>query len=212
MRIVRKKQAWLGLALCCVAGCSNDSAQSLSRDYRNISNECIDALMMVTGESRAKFANDRVLKPFADRIGKVDNRTQLYEQNTDDKVVMLQMVDTESVAILVAEGQINRTRFKLEQDRIKNLLGTLVGNEVEKRKAEGEANPIVKASEKWPNLNDIAMGSSTAKLREYLDKGPMLTKLFEKFGTKAWDKARPKNWDVLNTAFLDKVKKFDKLD
>ncbi len=209
MKSVRKKRACLALVLTCLAGCSNDTAHSLSRDYRNINNECIDALMMVTSEGRAKFATDKIFKTFPDRVGPVDKREQTYEQNTDDKIVMLEMISSESVAILFAENGIIQKRLKLEQDRIRNLVDSKVRTEVEKRKAEGEANPVVKARDLWPNLSDLAAGTTTSTFKTHLDKGTQLADLFKRFNDKAWDKARPKNWVELKAAFVEKVKNFE---
>jgi hypothetical protein len=214
MKITRKKKVWLALVLCSVAGCSNDSAHTLSRDYRNMNNECIDAMMMVTSESRAKFAATKIFKPFPDRIGPLDQRTANFEQNTDDNVIVLQVVNTESVAILFAENSINQRRFKLEQDRIKNLVAFKIRTEEDKLKAEGQANPVVKAGDKWPNLNDFATGLATSTFKSHLDKGTALFALYKRFNTKPWQKALPKVglWEPMNAAFLENVKKFDKLD
>ena len=212
MRIARSKKAWLGLVLCCLAGCSNDTAHSLSRDYRNINNECIDALMMVTSEARAKFVTDKIFKTFPDRVGPLDKRAATYEQNTDDKTIVLQMISSESVAILLAENIINQRRLKLEQERIKNLLAFKVRTEIEKLKAEGQANPDAKARDKWPSLNDLATGGTVSTFKTHLEKGTPIATLFSNFPKKAWDKARPKDWKERNDAFNAIFDKFNKLD
>ena len=215
VRIIRKKKAWLALALCCVAGCSNDSAHSLSRDYRNINNECIDGLMMVTSEARAKFVTEKIFKTFSDRIGPVDKRAASYEQNTDDSVIVMQMVTTESVAMLFAENKINQRRLKLEQDRLKNLLEFNRQTELDNLKAEGQANPDVNVREivAEPQRSGGRHGALTM-FKANLDKGTALAELFAKCSPPRDGRTpcRRRAWEEMNAAFLETIKKFDKLE
>jgi hypothetical protein len=214
VKITRRIKVCLALALGCLAGCSNDTAHSLSRDYRNINNECIDALMMVTSESRAKYANVKIFKSFSERISPIDKRAASYEQNTDDKQIVMEMVTTESVAMLLAENSINQRRFKLEQQRIKNLLEFNRKTEVDKLKAEGQANPDVKVREKWPNLSELASGASLNAFKSHLDKGTAIAELNVKIRQNAFKKARGNEeaFKGLDLLFQDRVKRFDNIN
>ncbi len=68
------KKTALAMVVLGLAGCSSDSAHTLSRDYRNLNNECIDAMMMITSERAATFARDKIYKPYSDRLGIIDHR------------------------------------------------------------------------------------------------------------------------------------------
>jgi uncharacterized protein (DUF4213/DUF364 family) len=96
------KRAALLFCLAGLSGCSTDSAHSLSRDYRSLNNEAIDALMMATTEQRAQIAKTKILKSYSDRLQAIDKRFATWVQNTDDKVIVLDTFTDESVPTLLA--------------------------------------------------------------------------------------------------------------
>lgn len=211
MKTIKKKRVWLALAFCCVAGCSNDSAHTLSRDYRNINNEFIDGLMTVTSERQAKFVNEKIIKPYSERVEKVNKRAATYEQNTDEKVIILEMLNSESVATFFAESAINTKRVAHEAARIKRIVDTRANAHAERLRAGGMKDPeaIEKAFEEarkeLPTLNSMTVQSLQANLNKPNPFGP----LFAKFPGKDWQKHRPLNFDDMNRAFLEKVKRLE---
>ncbi len=149
------KRAALLLCLTGLAGCSTDSAYSLSRDYRSLNNEVIDALMMSTTEERAKLAQEKIIKPYSDRLQKIDKRFASWLQNTDDKEIVRDTLTEISVATLISEIPINTRRLEHEQQRIDAM--------VKARQKEG-----VDVRKEWPMLSSLASPSSTSGLRAQL--------------------------------------------
>ena len=200
--------------LCTLVGCSTDNASSLARDYRNLNNEYLDALMMVTNESSAKFAQDKVVKPYTDRKGKIDKRYETWELNTDDKEIVKDLLSSESVVMLFAEHRINRIRLQREKARVKKLLEFKIETEKERQRLAGVANPVVDSRKEWPNLSELAAGGVLNPLKDNIQSvnGCRLTALFDKFPDKSWDKARPPNFKELVAAFKEKEERFSRLE
>jgi hypothetical protein len=172
-----KKTALMVVAIA-MAGCSTDSAHTLSRDYRNLDNEAIDALMMITGEARARFARDKIFKPYNERLTKIDDRAATWLQNTEDDFIVRDTMGSESVMTLIDESEVNKTRLKLELDRIKVLLDT-----------KAKDNPGVDPAKEWPALSSFAAGSETNSLKNHLDRNKFF-ELIAQFKTEKWGKAR----------------------
>src|SRR4051794_14561883 len=116
-----KKHLALLLFLGCSAGC-RDSADTLSRDYRNLNNEAIDALMMITSEGQAQAMHVRVLKDFGNRIQGVNDRCKNWKQNNEKEDYGSQIYTSDSVLILAVESEMNKERLDLETKRLKALL------------------------------------------------------------------------------------------
>ncbi len=200
--------------LCTLVGCSTDNASSLARDYRNLNNEYLDALMMVTSESTAKFAQDKVIKPYSERKGKIDKRYQTWELNTDNKEIVKDLLSSESVTMLFAEHRINRIRLQREKDRLKKLLNSKIETEKERQRQAGVANPAVDSRKEWPNLSELAAGAVLNPLKDNIQtvNGCPLTALFDKFPDKAWDNERPRNFKELVALFKEKEERFARLE
>jgi hypothetical protein len=204
MKAIAKKRALLGLALGLLTGCSTDSANSLSRNYRNINNEAIDALMLVTNESRAETANVKIIKTYKDRLIEIDKRLDTYVQNQEEKLILFETLTSESVVILFAECTINQKRLDLEQQRLKNLLATLVQREKDRRKEANDPEEV-KIGKLWPNL-DALTAPSAGGLRENLRRGTGLAELMLKFPQAQFKGARPADFDVQMKGFNERVK------
>ncbi len=182
------KRAALLLCLAGLAGCSTDSADSLSRDYRNLNNEAIDALMMSTSEARAKFAKDKILKPYGERLKNIDKRFDDWLRNTDDKEIIRDTLSSDSVATLLAELPINRKRLENEQKRIL---------------AKVQGFP----KEAFPVLNEFAAGTGLTELKTQLDTGNKFNMLVPKFDKdKPWVSQKPKNYDELQEQLTKRLK------
>jgi hypothetical protein len=205
---VMKKWAMVALVLG-LAGCSTDNARSLSRDYRNLINEAVDGLMMTTNETRALYVRAKIFKPFQERMSVIDKRCDTWAQNTEDKLVVEDLVQCESVMILLAEKAINRRRVELEINRLKNLLAAKVQDETERRRAIGDANPVDPEKD-WPNLNSLAKGEGMNSLVNNLlgaeNRGSKIEQLWKAIHEQeAWNKHKPKNFADLDKLFNDRV-------
>jgi hypothetical protein len=168
-----------------LAGCSTDSANSLSRDYRNLNNEAIDALMMVTSEERAQLAKTKILgKVYTERLQAIDKRMDSWLQNTDDKLIVLETMTSESVVTLLAELPINAKRLELEQKRLGNLLAAKIKEGVDPKAC--------------PALNDLgSTGASLSTLKNQFgtNKFAGLIFAFNDKNVKKWQNERPPNFD-----------------
>jgi hypothetical protein len=196
-----------------LAGCSTDSAQTLSRDYRTLNNEAIDALMMITSESRARFAHNKILKRYQERLGEIDKRMTTWLQNTDDKDIIVDTLSSESVFVLLAECKINQERLALEQRRLQKLVAVKVQDENERRRAAGE--PAVDASKVCPAMSAFAEGGGMlGTLDNNLKIGTKFGETIPKFLLdNAWKKNHPPNMegpgglmDLFNKRMADQQK------
>jgi hypothetical protein len=199
MKKLVRRLALLPVVLC-LAGCRGDSAGAISRDYRNINNEVIDSLMMVTGESRAKFANEKILKTYNERVGAVDKRVEIWEQNREIADIVLDMLTSESTSTLFAENQINLKRLDLERKRIQRLLDMKKQEETDRRRQLGDPNPVVDSRKEWPNLHDLAGGGQLSSFKQNLENGGKLAGLFKKL-VEQGKKNLPPNIKELRDAF-----------
>ena len=179
-----------------LAGCSTDSANSLSRDYRNLNNEAIDALMMVTSEDRAQLAKTKILgKVYTERLQAIDKRMDSWLQNTEDKLVVIETMSSESVVTLLAELPINAKRLDLEQKRIGNLLAAKI-----KEGADPKACPA---------LNDLgSSGASVSTLKNQFGNNKFAKLLidFNNPAVKKWANEKPPNFDDMMKDQADKLK------
>src|SRR5260370_14732197 len=116
--------------------------------------------MIVTSESRAKVVNDKIIKVYNERVDKVNKRVQTYEQNTDEKLIVFEVINSDSVVTLFAENATNAQRLAHEAARIKRIVDTRTQFHVDRFKPEGpkvaDGALILTASEEvrndWPDL------------------------------------------------------------
>jgi hypothetical protein len=152
------------------AGC-RDTAENLSRDYRNLINEAVDALMMVNSEAQAKMLTERVLKPYSTRIRGVNDRVKTWKQNAEKTDYGSQLFTSDSVVILMVENEMNQERLKLEHERIKKLVADMTKAEEETRRQAGDANPVTPVTT-WPTLAALAEGKEGIEpIRNNLEQG-----------------------------------------
>jgi hypothetical protein len=205
--VIAKRRTALAALLIFVTGCT-ESAGGLSRDYRNLNNECIDSLMMITSERRASLANTKILgKLYQEKIQTIDKRFDNWLMNQEEKDVVKDVLSSESVVILIAENKINKKRLEFEMARLKRLLDTRVKDETERRKANGDANANVDPEKVFPHLNAAASGSFIGPLQQQLDRGTKFQDLLNKIqNDKNWQKYRPPNFDQLMEDFTKRLK------
>jgi hypothetical protein len=122
---MRQKLGILAL-LVCGAGC-RDSAYALARDYRNLNNEAIDAVMMINNEEQAKILITRVIKEYPIRLQGVDFRAKNWKQNNEKDDYGSQIYLADSTVILLVETEMNKERLELEVKRLKNLVEQMGG-------------------------------------------------------------------------------------
>jgi len=104
-----------------LAGCT-DTADTVSREYRNQINEGLDALMFVTSEESAKQMSLRVFKPMGDRFTDIDRRLGIVRSNRTKKEFVTEFFESDSVHMYLSEISINRQRFALEKTRLRDLV------------------------------------------------------------------------------------------
>ena len=68
------------ILLLALTGCI-DTIDSVTREYRNTTNEAIDALMMTTSDAQAKVVVLRVFKTLDDRYKLSDHRLKTVKMN-----------------------------------------------------------------------------------------------------------------------------------
>jgi hypothetical protein len=144
------------LAFLVLVGCTTacrDSADQLSRDYRNLNNEAIDALMMITDEPQAKLMLERVIREYPQKLKVVDDRCKNWKQNTEKDEYATQIFTSDSMAILLVECKMNQERLELEKRRLKRLNDQLVADEREARRQAGDPNAIVEPRTLFPTIS-----------------------------------------------------------
>src|SRR5205085_11426354 len=77
--IARSRLILIGL-LFLVVGCT-DNIDSVTREYRAVNNEAIDALMMITTEAKAREMTIRVFKPLLKRYEGINNKLKIVKSN-----------------------------------------------------------------------------------------------------------------------------------
>ena len=185
-----------------LAGCT-DTADSISREYRNQINEGLDAMMLVTNEATAKRMNVRVFKPMGERFTDIDRRLGIVRANRAKKEFVTEFFESDSVHMYIGEIYLNRKRFELEVSRLKNLSKQCVEHERELHKNSGKDTPF-DANAACPNLLELASESPLASLSSQL-KAPKVFEYFRNFA----------DWKVDNLPELlakhqEKLKKFAK--
>jgi hypothetical protein len=185
-----KKLAWLPCVVLLV-GC-RESADALSRDYRNLNNEAVDTLMMVTGESSARLATERILKQYGERKKAIDDRFKTWKQNTDDDEITTTTLQSESVMFLLIETKINKQRAVLEKERIEKLFQTSGGSK-----------------EITPNLHELATtGKISGVAKDVGDQGAFGALLAE-FETPGWAKKVKPASLAFRKSFDEKLRKLE---
>jgi hypothetical protein len=175
------------LALAILVGCGTgcrDSADALARDYRNVNNEAVDALMMITGEPSAKMMLTRVLKEYPKRIQLFNDRVKNWKQNNEKTDYGEQIYTSDSVVILFVENEMNMERLKLEKARLQKLVSQMTEEERDTRRQGGEANPTIDPKALWPNLTEVIDEKSPEieKIQGQLEKGSDVMTIYNELG------------------------------
>ena len=117
--MIRRCLLILGLLLL-LTGCT-DSIDSVTRELRNMNNEVIDAMMMVTNETQAHRMNARVFKPMRERYGEIERKLKIVNANRLKKEFAKEVLESDGMQVYLTDLAVNRQRFALEMTRLRNL-------------------------------------------------------------------------------------------
>src|SRR5258708_6294163 len=107
----------LGLVLVS-AGCT-DSIDTVTREFRALNNEAIDALMMITTEAQAKRMTVRVFRPMSEKYQAINKKLTIVRANRDKAEFAKEMLESDSFHIYLTDLQLNGARRDLEIQRLK---------------------------------------------------------------------------------------------
>jgi|ERR1043165_6330095 hypothetical protein len=127
--MMKRNMVFLCLALL-LAGCT-DTIDTTTREYRNTTNEAIDAMMMITNNTQAKNMKIRIFKPLIDRYAGTDKRVDAVKGNRSKKEFVKEVFESDSLHIYLTELPINRQRFTLELTRLRTLQKKLIEEDKE---------------------------------------------------------------------------------
>ena len=149
------KHRWQFLILLtALTGCT-DTIDSVTREYRNATNEALDAMAVVTSDERAEAMITRVFKPLSNRYEAIDKRLENVKNNRTRKDFVKEVFESDGTCLYLTEVAVNRQRFALEKSRLDNLIQQLVEKERAKKIEEGEANPVINEKNLCPNLSTL---------------------------------------------------------
>jgi hypothetical protein len=164
--------------LFCLVGCT-DTIDTLTREYRNATNELVDALMMITDEASAKSYTNRVIKPSTARYKEIDNKLTIVRANRTKKEFVEEVLDSNGFLLFQADRMLNQERLALEKKRLLHL----------KRQYQQKG-------EQCPSIASLAVGAELDTLKQQLEQ-PKLIDMFNQF----------KDWKV--DTFQDKIGKYN---
>lgn len=171
-------------------GCT-DNVDSVTREYRATTNECIDALSMITTEAHAGRMIGRVLKPARDRFKAIDDKLVIVQSNREKPEMVKEMLESDGLHLYLTDLAVNRQRYGLEITRLRNLYKQYMDRERELLVAEGVADPKFNGRDVCPNLHEILYEPLLESLRRQLTQ-PDLLGLMKQFP--AW---KVKDYDAL---------------
>jgi hypothetical protein len=105
------------------AGCT-DSVDSITREYRNATNEGLDALMLVTSDDKAGRLRRRVFQQLMERFKDIDRRLEIVRTNRTRKEIVEEVYSSDGFQLYLNDLEITRLRnlYKQYIDRQRELL------------------------------------------------------------------------------------------
>jgi hypothetical protein len=178
--MIKKRNLLLLALVLLLTGCT-DTLELITRDLRNANNEAIDAMMMVTGEEQAHSMNTRVLKPLRERYNNIEDKLKAWESNRSKKEAVQEIANSSGFALYVAELEVNRARFTLEKNRLRDLHKQYQDRKLEEMRAAGDNNPIIADPRAvCPELHDLIMTDNILKNIETQLTQPRLMQMVQK--------------------------------
>ena len=187
-----------------LVGCT-DTIDSVTREYRNASNEAIDALTMVTDDASAHRMTIRVFTPMAERFKSIDNKLKIIETNRPTKLAFVkEVMESDGFQLYLTDLEVNRQRMSLEVARLRNLANDYIKKERQRLDDEGKLDEQVNVTTVCPNLAKLALEDSTLSvLREQLVRPQLLEKV-NNFPN--WNVT---GYDVIYSKFKERRKAFE---
>jgi hypothetical protein len=103
-----------------LAGCT-DNVDSVTREFRNLNNEVIDAMMTVTTEKQAARMKARIFKPMRERYSEIERKLKIVRANRDKKPFVKEVMESDGMQVYLTDLAVNRQRFALEMVRLRNV-------------------------------------------------------------------------------------------
>jgi hypothetical protein len=103
-----------------LTGCT-ETIDSVSREYRNATNEGIDALMMITDDRSAEIMRSRVFVHLSSRFKTIDEHFQVVKDNRSNIDFIKEMLESDGFQMYFTESTVNAERFWMEVQRIENV-------------------------------------------------------------------------------------------
>ena len=107
--------------------------------------------------------------------------------------------------MMMAEERTSAVRVKLEKNRLGKLLEAHIERETDRRRQNGEANPVVDPKKLWPSLTDLA---TSERITIPMTSASRLTKLQAEFPTDKWKSFRPENFAQLVDNQRKRIERF----
>ena len=139
--MIRRCLLILGLLLL-LTGCT-DSIDSVTRELRNMNNEVIDAMMMVTNETQASRMNVRVFKPMRDRYGEIERKLKIVNANRLKKEFAKEVLESDGMQVYLTDLAVNRQRFALEMTRLRNLYKQILDDAADPQQPPQKICPVL---------------------------------------------------------------------
>jgi len=176
------KRVLLLLALLLGAVGCTDTPDSLAREYRNTTNEGLDAMMMVTSDRQAYRMNVRVFSTLRDRYDALDKKLELVRSNRTKKEFITEIFASDGVNLYFSELEVNKQRYTLEITRLRHLYGQYMDRERKRLEDLGEDPEKANENDACPNLAKIMGKGGLDSLRNQLTQ-PKLLQMVTQFGS-----------------------------
>jgi len=163
-----------------LVGCT-DTIDTITREYRNATNEAIDALMMVTDNNTALQMTNRVFKPMVIRYKAIDDKLKIVQANRTKKELVKEVLESDGFQIYLNELEMNRQRASLEFARIRNVMKQYEREAREKLDAEGNFNKEPNLKEDCPGIYDLLINNRELDVLEQQLTQPKLLEIMTQF-------------------------------
>lgn len=168
--------------LLAAVGCT-DTIDTITREYRNTTNEGIDALMMVTDNDSAAQMTNRVFKRMVIRYKEIDDKLKIVEANRSKKEMVKEVYESNGFQIYLNELDMNRQRMSLEVARLRSVIKEYEKEERARLDEEGKFNEEPNMKEVCPRLYDLIYGNSELEVLRTQIVQPKILEIVAQFPT-----------------------------
>jgi len=163
-----------------LVGCT-DTIDTVTREYRNTTNEAIDALMLVTDEPSALRMTNRVFKPMTARYKAIDEKLNIIKVNRVKKDLVKEVYESDGFQIYLNELDMNRQRLSLEVARLCSFLKQYEKEERMRLDEEGKFNEEPNLKMVCPGIYDLVVGGTELETLRMQLVSPKLLDLVSQF-------------------------------